>query len=606
MKRLKKAVVFVLAAAMLAGGQKLVTYAGVTLRWPVPGHTALSQGYHDGKAIDISDGSINGATVCAALGGTVSNIWLCGNTHYNAGDCNGFGTGLVIRGDDGRYYQYAHMQAGSIPANVHYGARVEMGQQIGRVGTTGWSTGPHLHFGISLGKYYNESGINPQNETYIYNDVHSHSYSATITKQPDCTQAGVKTFRCSCGASYTETINAKGHNYGQIVVAPTLTDRGYTIHACFDCENSYTDSYVDSPKQSTDGWYYCESLPAGVSSDTCIVEYKNHYEKIQQSAPGAEWTNAGSVRDEWQNSGNTYTSEADLQTSDARLLVRSVYYHFCGPNAGNEGNYDQTGKFVHYDEILAGSVTARYLGTDAGHPYYFINWKDGGSQVWCQSGVSCDGSYGSHGNRCRAWYKLNTYQDRIRIVQYKFTKSSDWTNMRDASAARVQIRFKILETEKPEETGKPEEPSRPVNPGNKEEPERPVIPEEQEEPEDSEDFAYGENDDEQREPSYISDADKKNPRPGKVAGLSVKSRKSRRISIKWRKQNAVAGYQVQLAKDRGFRKGKKTKTAFQREYVWTSGLKKKKTYYIRVRAYNYEKGNRQYGAWSAVKKVRVK
>lgn len=60
--------VFVLAAAMLAGGQKLVTYAGVTLRWPVPGHTALSQGYHDGKAIDISDGSINGATVCAALG----------------------------------------------------------------------------------------------------------------------------------------------------------------------------------------------------------------------------------------------------------------------------------------------------------------------------------------------------------------------------------------------------------------------------------------------------------------------------------------------------------------------------------------------------------
>lgn len=171
MKRLKKAVVFVLAAAMLAGGQKLVTYAGVTLRWPVPGHTALSQGYHDGKAIDISDGSINGATVCAALGGTVSNIWLCGNTHYNAGDCNGFGTGLVIRGDDGRYYQYAHMQAGSIPANVHYGARVEMGQQIGRVGTTGWSTGPHLHFGISLGKYYNESGINPQNETYIYSDA---------------------------------------------------------------------------------------------------------------------------------------------------------------------------------------------------------------------------------------------------------------------------------------------------------------------------------------------------------------------------------------------------------------------------------------------------
>ena len=102
--------------------------AAVTIYWPVPGHTRLSQGYHANNAIDISDGSINGATVIAAASGTVTHIYLCSNTHNDSysiqhpesTDCNGFGTGLVIKADDGRIYQYAHMQGGSIPSNVYH------------------------------------------------------------------------------------------------------------------------------------------------------------------------------------------------------------------------------------------------------------------------------------------------------------------------------------------------------------------------------------------------------------------------------------------------------------------------------------------------------
>lgn len=143
----------------------------VQLVWPVPGHTNLSQGFHDGNAIDISDGSIAGATVVAAIGGTVTHIYLCGDQHYGtSGDCNGFGTGLVIAGDDGRTYQYAHMQGGSIPSNVYRGARVEQGQTLGAVGTTGNSTGYHLHFAISIGNYWNASGINPEYENYTYGE----------------------------------------------------------------------------------------------------------------------------------------------------------------------------------------------------------------------------------------------------------------------------------------------------------------------------------------------------------------------------------------------------------------------------------------------------
>ena len=155
-----------------ADNNGIMPLSGVQLFWPVPGHTSLSQGFHDGNAIDISDGNIAGATVIAAIGGTVTSIYLCPDQHYGStGDCNGFGTGLVINGDDGRVYQYAHMKAGSIPSNVYHGARVEAGQTIGAVGTTGNSSGNHLHFGISIGNYWNASGINPQYENYTYGGV---------------------------------------------------------------------------------------------------------------------------------------------------------------------------------------------------------------------------------------------------------------------------------------------------------------------------------------------------------------------------------------------------------------------------------------------------
>lgn len=44
--------------------------------------------------------------------------------------------------------------------------------------------------------------------------VHQHSYSSSVTTQPTCTTAGVRTFTCSCGKSYTESVPAKGHDWG--------------------------------------------------------------------------------------------------------------------------------------------------------------------------------------------------------------------------------------------------------------------------------------------------------------------------------------------------------------------------------------------------------
>ena len=160
----KKLSAIFLVLTLFACGVQIPAAAGGVLVWPVPASGTISQGYHNSNAIDISAGV--GTPVVAAMGGQVTSIYLCTQTHYSYGDCNGFGTGLVIYGDDGRTYQYAHMQGGSIPANVYYGARVEAGQQIGCVGQTGYAYGPHLHFGISNSTRYWDAGPDPANETY--------------------------------------------------------------------------------------------------------------------------------------------------------------------------------------------------------------------------------------------------------------------------------------------------------------------------------------------------------------------------------------------------------------------------------------------------------
>ena len=78
--------------------------------------------------------------------------------------------------------------------------------------------------------------------------------AGTVTLEPTETEPGVKTFTCTrCGETKTEPIPATGHthNYTATVIAPTCTERGYTIHACA-CGDSYIDTYTAALGHSWD------------------------------------------------------------------------------------------------------------------------------------------------------------------------------------------------------------------------------------------------------------------------------------------------------------------------------------------------------------------
>lgn len=88
----------------------------------------------------------------------------------------------------------------------------------------------------------------------------------------------------------------------------------------------------------------------------------------------------------------------------------------------------------------------------------------------------------------------------------------------------------------------------------------------------------------------------------------VKSPKKKTILVQWKKLAGVTGYQIKIGTNKKITKGKKTYTVKKAKTVKKTikKLKRKKKYYVKVRAYKIVNGQKKYGTWSKVKKVKVK
>lgn len=97
-------------------------------------------------------------------------------------------------------------------------------------------------------------------------------------------------------------------------------------------------------------------------------------------------------------------------------------------------------------------------------------------------------------------------------------------------------------------------------------------------------------------------------RPIKPAISSLKSLKTKQMTIKWKKVSGVKGYEIVYATNSKFTTGKKTVTASASSVQKTiKSLKKGKTYYVKIRTYKDNgQGGKLYGAYCTVKKVKVK
>ena len=138
------------------------------------------------KAIDIA--APQGTPVKAAMSGKIVGMNKYG---YGRDEYEGYGVSVTVDCGNGITMAYHHMVDGS-NANLNIGDEVKAGQQIGQVGSTGKSTGPHLDFQVVKdGKY-----VDPRNYIPGYGEGTSETISAA-----QAAAAAAKESRKSSGGS---------------------------------------------------------------------------------------------------------------------------------------------------------------------------------------------------------------------------------------------------------------------------------------------------------------------------------------------------------------------------------------------------------------------
>ena len=132
------------------------------------GNDSVHNGSHG--ALDIATGG--DVNIIAAKAGTVvyptnkSQTQFSSNGYLGCTDGGGYGNYVIIEHSDGTYTLYGHMAQNSI--TVLSGDQVAQGQVIGKMGSSGSSTGQHVHFEVRVGGNTSSNKVDP--EDYVSQD----------------------------------------------------------------------------------------------------------------------------------------------------------------------------------------------------------------------------------------------------------------------------------------------------------------------------------------------------------------------------------------------------------------------------------------------------
>lgn len=160
-----------LALCLAALFASVTALAADPYQWPVPDSKKVTQAYKSGSHTGIDIGGTTGSKIVATKSGTVTYVYTgcvnknaagSGNKDCAAAGCSpncktydkngkqicnwGYGNGVIIKHSDGSgYSMYAHMNS----VSVRKGDTVSQGDKLGTLGSSGYSTGLHLHFELT-------------------------------------------------------------------------------------------------------------------------------------------------------------------------------------------------------------------------------------------------------------------------------------------------------------------------------------------------------------------------------------------------------------------------------------------------------------------------
>ena len=457
---------------------------------------------------------------------------------------------------------------------------------------------------------------------------HTHSYTSKVTKPATCTENGVRTYTCECGDSYTETIPATGHNYGDFVVtkSATCTEDGVKTKTCANCNDKITESIPKTGHTSSD-WIIDKNAAINVKGSKhkeCTV-----CKKVLETAeiPALPMINIQSAN--VSVSTNSYVFDNTAKKPSVTVKI--------GGKALKNGS-DYTVSYLNNTKV--GTATVRitgkgdYTGTitrnftinpakqqiqklETRYKGFFVDWAQKGSAT------GYDVEYSVNSNMSGAVSKHltankpdtltvsgltgdKTYYVRVRSYTNRNGKVyyGAWSDVKSIKTANNDItKVTVSGISTKAFTGKAITQNVTVKVGNT------VL-------KNGTDYTVSYSNNKKvgkatvkitgkgKYGGVITKTFKINPAKQKIQKLTAKSKA---FFVDWAQKGSATGYEIQYATNSKFTGAKKaTITNNKTDKTTVSKLSANKKYYVRVRSYTTVKGTKYYGAWSASKSVTTK
>ena len=347
---------------------------------------------------------------------------------------------ICIDHGNGVYSFYAHLSTGTF--KVKSGDRVRQGQLIAKTGTSGKSTGPHLHFEIRVGGNSTNYAKNPRNYLTKVNPVpNTVTTTPSIWKNSDSYTVGN-----SATLTWNSVDNATGYWFSvwykgeQIVTTQVSGSSEYTLNNLGEGEyTAYIMAYNDS------------------SSKQGSVTFRVNYVSGEQTIPNGRYQICSAL------DNSSVISISGASTDDeANVLLYANERHdnqyFDFEYLGN-GYYKITAKHsgkvldVYWEKMEAGANVQQYYWNngdnqqwvvkDAGDGYFYIISKSNSLYMDVYGGVASNDvnidTYTGHGGTSEKWKLIPAGEQSVADGKYQICTALDDSSVISISEASKDV-----------------------------------------------------------------------------------------------------------------------------------------------------------------------
>ena len=436
--------------------------------------------------------------------------------------------------------------------------------------------------------------------------------NTTVVTAATCETKGYTTHTCTvCGnVEKTNEVKALGHNYSSAVTEPTCTAQGYTTYTCANCGDAYKADYVNAAHEYITETKDPTCTNRGYTAFTC-VHCGDSFKDAYQEATGHAW-----------DEGKDQVAP-DCMTSGVKVFTCATCKETKTETVPAKGQHSYTTTVV-----AGGCTTAGYTlntCTGCGHSYKTNLTAVAGHKpvVIPAKKATCTETGLTAGKKCETCNEILTAQSVTEKLGHVAAKTTITKATKTAAGAIVKtcacgeevsrVAIAKIASEKLNYSAV-------VYDGREKGPKLIIKDANGKKLKKNTDYTVKMPGKRVAIGVYTYTITYKGNYSGtskvtltimpKATTISKVSGTKKAVTVKWKKaaKKQTTGYEIMVATNKNFTKGKKTVTVkgYNKTSAKVTKLSAKKTYYARVRTYKTVNGKKVYSKWSTVKTVKTK